>query len=223
MNKDIKGTIKTCNACQRSKTTRHERAKPGTDLSSQTRFKNIHLDLFGPFEQSSSGHKHLLTIFDRSTCFPVAVALINTDAQTSWKPFVANWIQLFGVPVNLVTDRGSQFTGSYWAQQCRFYNINHSTTAAYNPKDTLKVTANEHQDWVDQLPILLLGLRARPSSNSGLEMHKNVQNSTRNCRKPSRVTSTLTFQTIGETSQQPLRTWWPPPRSSSELRVMSDL
>ena len=58
---------------------------------------------------------------------------INTDAQTIWRSFEANEIQLFGVPVNLITDQGSQFTGSYWAQQCKFYNINHSTKAAYNP------------------------------------------------------------------------------------------
>ena len=64
---------------------------------------------------------------------------------------------------------------------------NHSTTAAYNPqqnglverwhcvlKDTLKATANQHQDWVDRLPILLLGLRARPSSDSGLTPHQMV-------------------------------------------------
>ena len=140
MNKDIKGIIKTCNACQRSKTTRHERAKPGTYPSSRTRFENIHLDLVVPIEQSRVCHKHLLTIIDRSTPFPVAVTLINTDTQTIWRSFEANWIQLFGVPVNLITDRGSQFTGSYWAQQCKFYNINHSTTAAYNPevKDLVK-------------------------------------------------------------------------------------
>ena len=43
MNKDIKGIIKTCNACQRSKTTRHERAKPGTYPSSRTRFKKTYI------------------------------------------------------------------------------------------------------------------------------------------------------------------------------------
>ena len=41
-------------------------------------------------------------------------------------------------------------------------------------KDTLKATANKHQDWVDWLPILLLGLRARPSSYSGLSPHQIV-------------------------------------------------
>ena len=60
MNKDINGIIKTCNTCQRSKTTWHEKAKPGTYLLSLTRFKNIHLDLVGPVEQSSSDHKHLV-------------------------------------------------------------------------------------------------------------------------------------------------------------------
>ena len=55
MDKDIKGIIKTCDACQRSKTTCHERAKPGTYPLSRTRFKNIHLDLVGPVEQSRGG------------------------------------------------------------------------------------------------------------------------------------------------------------------------
>ena len=163
---------------------------PGDDSPAARilRIKKVcHLDLVGPVKQSSSSHKHLLTIIDRSTRFPVAIPLLNTDAQTIWKWFEASLIQLFGIPVNLITDRGSQFTGSYWAQQCKAYNINHSTTAAYNPqqngfverwhrvlKDTLKATANQHQDWVDRLPILLLGLRAQPSSDSGLSPHQMV-------------------------------------------------
>ena len=38
MNKDIKGIIKTCDAYRRSKTTSHERTKPGTYPLSRTRF-----------------------------------------------------------------------------------------------------------------------------------------------------------------------------------------
>ena len=85
IHKHIKAIIKTCDACQKSKTTCHP--------SSQTRFKNIHLDLVGPVEQSSGGQKHLLTIIDRSTRFPVAVPLLNTDAQTIWRSFEASWIK----------------------------------------------------------------------------------------------------------------------------------
>ena len=45
----------------------------------------------------------------------------------------------------------------------------------------------------------------------------------RSCTRQGRVTSTLTLQPINATSLQPPRTLWPPPTSSSELRVMSDL
>ena len=51
---------------------------------------------------------------------------------------------------------------------------NHNNTSAYDPevnglverrhrvlKDTVKATANKHQDWLDLLPVLLLGLRHR--------------------------------------------------------------
>ena len=183
LNKHIKAIIKTCDACQKSKTARHERAKPGTYPSSRTRFKNIHLDLVGPVEQSSGDHKHLLTIIDRSMRFPVAIPFLNTDAQTIWRSLEASWIQLFGKLVNLITDQGSQFT----AIGLNSARPTTSTTAAYNLqqnglverwhrvlKDTLKGTANKHQDWVDRLPILLLGLRARPSSDSGLSPHQMV-------------------------------------------------
>ena len=85
------------------------------------------------------------------------------------------------MPVNLVTDGGSQFAGSYSASTTT------STIAAYNPQAnglverwhhvlqvTLKATANKLQYWADRLPILLLGLRARPSSDSGLSPHQMV-------------------------------------------------
>ena len=81
------------------------------------RFSIISVDLVGPLPPSR-GYRYLLTIMDRSTRFPHAIPLTDITAKSVAEAFFVHWIPFFGVPVQIVSDRGAQFSGSLWANMC---------------------------------------------------------------------------------------------------------
>ncbi|MFN9981807.1 MAG: DDE-type integrase/transposase/recombinase, partial [bacterium] len=84
---------------------------------------------------------------------------------------VEGWISRFGVPADITTDRGTQFTSQVWEKFCIRLGVQHHMTTAYHPasnglverahrqlKDSLR-TRLAGNDWPAHLPWILLGLR----------------------------------------------------------------
>jgi hypothetical protein len=82
--------------------------------------------------------------------------------------------------------RGPQFTSNLWSQLCAVLYIAHSQTTAYHPesnsavkrlhrrlKDALGARAAT-ATWADELPFVLLRLRAHPREDTGLSPAESV-------------------------------------------------
>jgi hypothetical protein len=78
------------------------------------------------------------------------------------------------------SDRGLQFTSNLWFQLCEILKISHKQTTAYHPesngavkrlhrrlKDTLRA-CTAAATWSEELPFVLLGLRAQLREDTGL-------------------------------------------------------
>ena len=86
--------------------------------------------------------------------------------------FLHGWVARFGVPDDVVADRGAQFTSSLWKQFHDLLGVKASNTTAYHPQANgmvervhrqLKASlmARENQtDWMSHLPFVLLGIRS---------------------------------------------------------------
>jgi hypothetical protein len=144
------------------------------------RFSHVHIDLVGPLPISSGGHSHLLTMVDRSTRWAEAIPLISTSTASCADAFLSGWVSRFGLPSILTSDRGVQFSSEVWSQLCTSLGISHRLTTAYHPqanglverfhrqlKEALRARL-DNQDWMSQLPWVLLGLRAAPKEDSAL-------------------------------------------------------
>jgi hypothetical protein len=109
-----------------------------------------------------------------------AIPLSETSAASCAKALTFTWISPFGVPKTITSHHGPQSTSSLWLQLCEMLNISHKQTTADHPKSnssaerlhcTLKDALHARAataTWSEELPFVLLGLRAQPREDNGL-------------------------------------------------------
>ena len=71
-----------------------------------------------------------------------AVPISNINANTITKCFINQWIARFGIPADLITDRGLQFTSRLFTSTMEALGTKVHFTSAYHPKSNGMV---EHQ------------------------------------------------------------------------------
>ena len=81
----------------------------------------------------SQGFRYLLTMIDRNTKWLEVTELDDVTASTVVFRFLRTWVSRYGVPVTVVTDRGSQFTGELCGKKLQ---ISHQTATAYHPAES---------------------------------------------------------------------------------------
>jgi transposase InsO family protein len=176
LSKQVTAWAKSCIACQTSKVQRHTRAPLQTFEVPNRRFDHIHVDLVGPLPPSR-GYTHLFTIVDRFTRWPEAIPIKDTSAEECARALISHWIARFGVPMDLSSDRGAQFTSGLWAAVADLLGTKLHRTTSYHPqanglverfhrhlKSALKARLSG-PNWSDELPWVLLGIRTAPKED----------------------------------------------------------
>ncbi len=176
LSSNITAWICECLACQCGRIHSHTRLAPQPIPIPQRRFSHIHVDLVGPLQYSNS-FNYIFTIIDRTSKWMEAIPLSDT---------AFSWISHFGVPETITSDCGLQFTSNLWFKLCEMFNISRRQTTAYHPesngavkrlhrrlKDALCACAAA-ATWSEELPFVLLGLRAQPREDTGLSLAEAV-------------------------------------------------
>ena len=186
--KDVRDWARGCVTCQAAKVHRHNRAPMHKFEKPATRFAHVHVDLVGPLP-ASKGYTHLLTIVDRFTRWPEAIPLSRTDAASVGSAFALHWIARFGVPMDITSDRGPQFTSDIWRALSETLGAKLHRTTAYHPQSNglverfhwwLKAALRAclaSPSWVDDLPWVMLGLRTAPKDDLGTSIAEMVYGS----------------------------------------------
>ena len=116
----------------KTKTGRKVKAHLG-EISVAKEFLNIvSLDIVGTLPVTKRGNKYLLTFIDHFTCYCEAIPIMRQDTETTAREFVR--ITQLGVPRNLLTDRGANFTSALIKETCRLLKIQKLQTSSYKPQ-----------------------------------------------------------------------------------------
>jgi len=174
--------VRECQSCQQSKIHRHTKSSVQTFGQPSDRFQTVHLDLVGPLplvvpknEIYTSPYRYLLTCIDRATRWVEAIPIVDITAASVAIAFFEVWISRFGVPLNVVTDRGTQFESELFSELSALVGFQRLRTTAYHPQSngmvervhrTIKtaITARK-QNWLNALPIILLSIRNLPNDS----------------------------------------------------------
>ena len=131
--KDIKLWCLECHRCQVSKVVRHVKAPVTVFPPASRRFGSLHVDIVGPLPPPED-FRYLLTVVDRFTRWPEAFPLKEISSTSICRALLRGWFSRFGVPDEVITDRGAQFTGSTWKEMLSSMGVALSTTTAYHPQ-----------------------------------------------------------------------------------------
>ena len=178
INKQVGLWAKICVPCQRAKVQRHVTAPLEHGQLPDCRFQKIHVDIVGPLP-ISQGKTYLFTIIDRYTRWPEVIPMADATATSCAQALLSQHIAQFGVPMDISSDRGPQFTSNLWTALNRLLGARMHRTTAYHPQANGIVERLHRQlkaalkarltgpDWMDELPLVLLGLRSAPKEDLG--------------------------------------------------------
>lgn len=178
MNTDINQWSKNCIDCQKTKVYRHT-TSPLEKFHNSERLAHIHVDIVGPLP-ISEGKRYCITIIDRETKWPEVFPVEDINAETVAKTIFEGWITRFGCPERITSDQGRQFESQIFTNIMKRMGIEKTRTTAYHPQSngiverfhrTLKsaLTARLNQpNWTQEIPVVLLGLRAVPKNNTDI-------------------------------------------------------
>ena len=133
MMNDVREFIMYCKTCQHART--HLKKTPAPlgelDLVDQP-WVRVHLDLFGPLK-GPGPNKFLLMCTDAYSKYVEIVPIKNKTAEVVAEAFWSRWICRFGVPIQLISDRGLEFTNSVINRLSTRLGIDKRLTSGFHP------------------------------------------------------------------------------------------
>ena len=131
---DVARFCKSCDICQRTiQKGRDSKVPLGKLLLIDTPFKRIAVDIVCPIEpRSEKRNRYILTMIDYATRYPEAVALPSIETERVSEALVEMFSRV-GIPDEMLTDCGSQFTVEVMVEVSRLLSLQQLTTTPYHP------------------------------------------------------------------------------------------
>ena len=173
---------KSCDICQRTfQKGRVSKVPLGKLPLIDTPFKRVAVDIVGPIEpRSEKRNRYILTMIDYAMRYPEAVALPSIETERVAEALVEMFSRV-GIPDEMLTDCGSQFTAEVMKEVSRLLSLQQLTTTPYHPmcnglverfhatmKQMLRrMCAERPKDWDKYIPALLFAIREVPQESLG--------------------------------------------------------
>ena len=186
MGVDVINHTRSCAVCQRCSKVGSRKVPMMERQVMSEPFEVLAFDLVGPFPVAKYGYRYVLTAICMGSKWPEAIPL---KAQTA-RAVATGMVEVFartGIPLQLLSDQGSQFLGSMVKHLCRDLRIEQLKTAPYHPEcngvvermhgtlgPMLTKASQQGLDWVEQLPFALFALRSAPNRDTGFSPYQLV-------------------------------------------------
>ena len=170
----------SCPVCQKASPPTHHQAPLQPLPVMDVPFRRVAMDIFGPLKRTKQGNRYILVLMDYATKWPEAYPMKAVDSESVARTLIDIFARL-GVPDELLTDNGSNFTSRLMKRFYDLTGIHHLKTSAYHPatdgmverfnqtlKQTLrKLTQKSSDDWDACIPYLMWAYRGTVHASTG--------------------------------------------------------
>ena len=132
LHKEVGRRLHSCQVCYQKQRSGKVTIHSPTHIFHQP-FDRIAIDIVGPFEESIHGNRYILTVIDMTTRFADAYALPNQSANLCIQTLVNRFFCRYGVPMEILSDNGSQFKQKDMEELLKRLHIKHIYTSTYHP------------------------------------------------------------------------------------------
>lgn len=143
MDSDIATFIKNCAQCQKNKSHNTRQPMQLTSTASSA-FEKIFLDLVGPLLPDAQGNQYILTTQCDLTKYITATPILDKSTDAVAKAFIENVILNYGVPKQILTDRGTEFMSALFVKICNLLKVEKLNSTAYHHQ-TIGALENSHK------------------------------------------------------------------------------
>ncbi|GAB7336928.1 hypothetical protein MBLNU13_g01770t1 [Cladosporium sp. NU13] len=130
----------------------------------------------------SQGNRYLWVIKDRLSKWVALEAMPSMKAEDCARKFMECWGKHHGMPKAITSDRGTNWTSTFWKEFCRLFGVTQRLSSAYHPQTDggperinqevqayLRNYINQEQsDWSNWLPAAQLALNGRHQTGLGM-------------------------------------------------------
>ncbi|CAI5460568.1 unnamed protein product [Closterium sp. Yama58-4] len=133
---DVEDYIRSCDTCQRTKSSRQRKAGLLQPIPPPDRpWQVVTMDFIMALPRTVRGHDAIFVVVDK---FSRAAHFIPTHGQVTAEEaatlFVDNVVRLHGVPDSIISDRDPRFTSKFWKQLFALFGTRLAMSSAYHPE-----------------------------------------------------------------------------------------
>ena len=178
---DLRVFLRRCSTCARYHRGSIPKTTPLKPMVVGDVWERVSIDVTGPHPRSRRGNCYLLTIVDHFSKWSDAFPIPNHTATTVARVLFDRVFSMFGPPLQLLTDRGSEFESALMQELCKWFGIQKLRTTAYKPSTNgaveryhrslnsilAKIIADDQRDWCEKVPTATAAYRASTHEVTG--------------------------------------------------------
>mgnify|MGYP002716437696 CR=1 FL=1 len=134
LRQDVKNFIRDCVLCQKSKPDLHPLKQLLRSVPSKGLRYLVSIDLIGALVPGTKQERYIFVVCDVYSRYVVAYCLRRATAVTVTRCLVDQYFKHLGIPLNILSDNGSQFTSRYFVQAMEDYGVKVHYVTPYNPR-----------------------------------------------------------------------------------------
>ncbi|KAL0206366.1 hypothetical protein P9112_001673 [Eukaryota sp. TZLM1-RC] len=152
---DMTKHVQKCPSCQKTKPVPKLHVPPTGSLWADRPFARVNADVIGPLPEDQKGYKYILVFIDSFSRFTIIVPLKEINANLTADALIWKVCAIFGIPFQLHSDNGPEFSKAVFDELSKFLGIEESKAIPWYSQSN-GLAERRHRDILQNLRKLLV-------------------------------------------------------------------